>query len=123
VDTGVLGEFDMAKVLREHVSTAQADRAAAGWNGDAFRVVRCGTTLGFADRWRTDTAADATDLAAVLADWSRGWSGAGRAPDAEGRFSGPSGAGRIVRSGSRVDLVLAGDAATADRVGRAAFAT
>lgn len=119
VDAGALGEFDMAKVLREHVSTAQAERAAAGWNGDAFAVVRCGSTLGLADRWRTDTAADATDLARVLADWARGWSGSDRAPDAEGRFSGPSGAGRIVRSGSRVDLVLAGDAATADRVGRA----
>ena len=119
VDTGVLGEFDMAKVLREHVSTARADRAAAGWNGDAFRVVRCGATLGLADRWRADTAPDAIELAQVLSDWARGWSGGNRAPDAEGRFSGPSGAGRIVRSGSRVDLVLAGDPATADRVGQA----
>jgi len=119
VDAGVLGEFDMAKVLREHVTTARAERAAAGWNGDSFGVVRCGSTLGLADRWRTDTASDAAELVQALGEWSRGWSSSTRAPDAEGRFSGPSGAGRIVRSGSRVDLVLAGDAATADRVASA----
>ena len=119
VDAGVLGEFDMAKVLREHVGTAKAERAAAGWNGDAFGVVRCGSTNGLADRWSADTASDATELAQVLAEWSRGWSRSTGPPDAEGRFSGPAGAGRIVRSGSRVDLVLAGDVATADRVARA----
>ena len=34
----------------------------------------------------------------------------------QGRFSGPSGAGRVVRNGSHVDLVLAQDAVTADKL-------
>ena len=118
VDTGALGEFDMAKVLGEHVSTAQADRAAAGWNGDVFGVVRCGSALGLADRWRTDGPGDADELVRALRDWAAGWSGSGQPVDAGGRFSGPSGAGRIVRAGTGVDLVLADDPSTADRVAR-----
>ncbi len=119
VDGGAVGEFDMAQVLREHISTARAEAAAAGWNGDTFGLVRCGSTLGMADRWRTDGPTDTTELMQALADWARGWSGSSRAVDGDGRFSGPSGAGRIVRAGNSVDIVLAEDAVTAERVGRA----
>jgi hypothetical protein len=119
VDDGTLGEFDMAELLAPQVGRSVADQAAAGWNGDAFTVVRCGSALGLGDRWRTDTNADATALTEALARWARTWAGSSRAPDADGRFSGPSGAGRLVRAGDRVDLVLAQDAATADRVVRA----
>lgn len=119
VDGGAVGEFDMAKVLGEEISTERADVAAAGWNGDAFGLVRCGSTLGMADRWRTDGPTDTTELMQALADWARGWSGSSRAVDGDGRFSGPSGAGRIVRAGNSVDIVLADDAATAERLVRA----
>ncbi|MGH9263370.1 MAG: hypothetical protein ACRD1D_01630 [Acidimicrobiales bacterium] len=119
VDKGSLGEFDMNHLLGREISRSDAREAAEGWNGDAYGVVRCGTALGLADRWQTDTPDDAGELADALARWARGWSGASRAPDAEGRFSGPDGAGRVVRNGSRVDLVLADDVATADRLFRA----
>jgi hypothetical protein len=118
VDGGTLGEFDMAQVLAVHISGADARAAAAGWNGDAFGVVRCGAALGLVDRWQADNASEAGELADALLRWARGWSGSGRAPDAEGRFSGPAGSGRILRSGARVDLVIAEDQATADRLVR-----
>ncbi|HEV2758957.1 MAG TPA: hypothetical protein VGV86_05245 [Acidimicrobiales bacterium] len=122
VDTGTLGEFDMAQILAREISSIDARNAAAGWNGDAFGVVRCGAALGLADRWQTDDPAAAGRLAEALSRWARGWSGASRAPDAEGRVTGPSGSARVVRTGGRVDLVLAEDLATADRVARALLA-
>jgi hypothetical protein len=122
VDSGNLGEFDMAQILAREITTTDARDAAEGWNGDAFGVVRCGAALGLADRWLTDDPADAGQLADALSRWARGWSGASRGPDSEGRFTGPDGSGRVVRSGGRVDLVLAEDAATADRLARVLLA-
>lgn len=122
VGTGTLGEFDMGQLLAREISRTDARNAADGWNGDAYAVVRCGATLGLADRWQTDDPADAGPLADALARWARGWSGSSRAADAEGRITGPQGSARIIRSGGRVDLILAGDVATADRVARALLA-
>jgi hypothetical protein len=118
VDAGALGEFDMAQVLDEHLSAPRANVAAAGWNGDAFAVVRCGSALALVDRWRTDSPTDALQLVEALAEWARDWSGSGAGVDAAGRFSGPSGAGRIGRTGDGVDIVLADDVATVDVVAR-----
>lgn len=118
VDTGTLGELDMGELLARQLNKTDARSAAAGWNGDAYSVVRCGTALGIADRWQTDSPGDATRLADALARWSKGWSSSAKAPDADGRFAGPAGSGRIIRSTGRVDLVLADDVATADRLAR-----
>jgi len=115
VDTGVMGEFDMRQLLYDSVGAGAAVRAAAGWNGDSFTLVKCGSQRGLAERWQTDAPGDSARLAQALAKWSQGWSG-GAAPDGEGRFSGPGGHGRIVSSGSRVDFVIADDADAADRV-------
>jgi hypothetical protein len=122
VDSGTLGEFDMRQLLAEQLSTNDANGAAAGWNGDVFGVVRCGTALGLADRWQTDDPAAAGRLADALVRWARGWSGSTRAPDTDGRFTGSAGSGRVVRNGGRVDIVLADDAATADRLAQALLA-
>jgi hypothetical protein len=119
VDAGTLGEFDMTQLLGKEISRTDARTAAMGWNGDAYGVVRCGAALGLVDRWQTDTPTDAGELSDALSRWARGWSGSTRAPDAEGRFTGPDGSGRVLRTGSRVDLVLADDLATADRLARA----
>ncbi len=118
VRTGSLGEFDTRALLDEHIDVGGSANAARGWNGDAYSLVRCGNAFGLADRWVTDRAADAARLADALAAWARAWSG-GTGPGADGRFSGPSGAGHIIRTGSRVDLVVAQDGATADRLARA----
>ena len=122
VDTGTLGEFDMIQILSGELASNEAKSAAAGWNGDAYGAVRCGTALGLADRWQTDNPADAGRLADALARWARGWSGSTRAADAEGRVTGPSGSARVVRNGGRIDLILADDLATADRLARVVLA-
>jgi hypothetical protein len=115
VRTGALGEFDMRALLDQHGADTSPTSAAAGWNGDAYAVLRCGGALALADRWQTDPGTDAGRLAEALAGWARAWSG-GAGPGPAGRFAGPSGAGRIVRSGSRVDLVVAQTAEAADRL-------
>ena len=120
VGTGTLGEFDMAELLGAQLRDTDARAAAAGWNGDAYGAVRCGAAIGLADRWQADAPADAARLFTALGGWAKGWSGSTKAPDADGRFAGPKGSGRIVRSADgRVDLVLADDVATADRLARA----
>jgi hypothetical protein len=110
VRKNTLGEFTMAELL------PSAKSAGQGWNGDAFQTVRCGDALGVVDRWQTDTDDDATRLEKALDTWAGSWSGSHVAPGADGRFSGPDGSGRITRSGSQVDIVLADDAPTADRL-------
>jgi uncharacterized protein YceK len=117
VRAGALGEFDMREVLGAHVGVSDAGRAAQGWNGDTYTLVRCGGVLGLADRWETDPGVDAARLTDALGRWARGWSGGRLGGD--GRFSGPAGAGRITRAGNRVELVVAGNADTADRLVRA----
>lgn len=119
VDTGTFGEFDMIQILSGELASNDAKSAAAGWSGDAYGAVRCGNALGLADRWQADTPADAGRLADALTRWARGWSGATRAADAEGRVTGATGSARVVRNGGRVDLILADDLATADRVAAA----
>ncbi len=116
VTSGAVGMFDMRAVLSQRLSMSDARRAVDGWNGDAFRLVRCGTALGMADRWDTDSGADPGRLVDAVNRWAGTWTGAGKAPGADGRFSGPNGAGRVLRTGSRVDLVLAENAATADKL-------
>ena len=117
--TGMIGQFDMRALLDTHLSTSDSNRAADGWNGDAYGLVRCGTALGLADRWETDPGTDPARLVDALGRWSQQWSGSGRLPGADGRFSGAKGAGRILRTGSRVDLVLAHDADTMEKLVRA----
>jgi hypothetical protein len=114
VRTGTLGEFDM-RALLEQQGESDAASAARGWNGDSYVLIRCGGSLALAERWRTDPGTDPRPLAEALGRWSRAWSG-GQGPAADGSFSGPTGAGRIVGTGGRVDLVIARDATVAGRL-------
>ena len=122
VDSSTIGEFDMSQILDQHLAASEARTGAAGWNGDFYRLVRCGTAVGMVDRWRADTPADLPELADALGRWAAEWSGSDRAPDGDGRFSGPDGSGRIIRSADRVDLVIADDASTSDRLAAAVLA-
>jgi hypothetical protein len=120
--SGTMGEFNMIEILDQHLTLTDAATSADGWNGDAFQVVRCGTALAMVDRWEADDATAAGRLAEALGRWAREWSG-GTPPGADGRFSGSAGSGRIVRKGTRVDLVLADDGPSADKVAGAAGVT
>jgi hypothetical protein len=114
-----LGEFGMAELLGEHTDASSAYQNATGWNGDLLSSVRCGQALGLADRWVADDDTGARRLASALGAWAGGWSGSNQAPGSDGRFSGPKGAGRLSLRGTTVDLVLADDGPTADRISAA----
>ena len=116
VRSGTLGEFDMRELLDRFLSERDANRAADNWAGDAFQFLRCDTTPAFVERWTADDEVGADRLTIALERWARAWSG-GRPPNGDGYFSGPDGAGRVRRTGAAVDLVLAADKATADRLG------
>ena len=122
VDTSTIGEFDMTEVFDLYLSGDEAQKAAGGWDGDTYGLVRCGTAVGMVDRWQADTPADLTELGDALGRWSQGWSGGNRLPGADGRFSGPGGSGRIIRSADRVHLVIAADGSTSDRLSAAVLA-
>src|SRR5207302_5475220 len=114
-----LGEFGMAELLGERLAASSASQDATGWDGDQLSSVRCGQALGLADRWVADHDTDARRLASALSSWAGGWSGSNQTPGPDGRFSGPKGAGRLSLRGTTIDLVLADDGATADRVSAA----
>jgi hypothetical protein len=117
VRTGTIGEFQMGDLLSQQVVDASA--AAAGWDGDAFSVVRCGSDLAMFERWHSDDDASASRFANAAADWARGWSGSLTPVGADGRFSGPKGSGRLLHLGRQVDLILGETATAADKVAAA----
>jgi hypothetical protein len=119
VRANTLGQFNMLEVLREHLDSSTAEDASDGWNGDAYATIRCGGARAFADRWTAPDTASAGKLASALSSWAADWSGGHTRPAADGRFSGPSGVGRIVVKGEQVDLILGDDGPTADKVNAA----
>jgi len=119
VRTNTLGSFTMTEMLDEHLDPSDASDAADGWSGDSFATIQCGSARGFADRWTAPDTTAAGKLASALSSWAPDWSGGHTRPAADGRFSGPSGSGRIVVNGTRVDLILADDQPTADKVNAA----
>lgn len=116
--TNTMGEFTVDEMLKGPVSENTASAAVADWNGDVYVTIQCGAKRGFVDRWVSDDNS-ASALAAALSQWSKRWSGSTAGPAADGRFAGPKGAGRIVRSGARVDLILGDDSATAEKINTA----
>ncbi|MBV9410422.1 MAG: hypothetical protein JO148_02400 [Acidimicrobiia bacterium] len=119
VRNNTLGQFTMEEMLAKSVGDITAEAASLGWSGDAFATVQCGSARGFADRWTTPDTASAGKLSSALSSWAGDWSGGHTAPAADGRFSGPSGAGRIVVKSTTIDIILGDDAPTADRVSTA----
>jgi hypothetical protein len=119
VRTGTLGEFDMRQLLVGHLTARDAERAVDAWAGDAFAFVRCGESAALIELWRADDVAAASRLDAALSRWARAWSGGRAARDRDGDFVGPDGAGRIVRDGVEVSMVLSDDADTAERLAQA----
>src|SRR5581483_1703582 len=119
VRNNTLGQFTMQELLAKSLGDNAAHDASLGWSGDAFATVQCGSARGFADRWLAPDTASAGKLTSALDSWAADWSGGHTKPAADGRFSGPTGAGRLVVNGTQIDLILADDVPTADKVGTA----
>ncbi|MGH2687582.1 MAG: hypothetical protein ACRDKW_02065, partial [Actinomycetota bacterium] len=68
--SGVLGEWEMREVLEVQPSATAAAAAVAGWRGDAFGMVRCGSKLGMVQRWRAADEAAATRFAEAAVLWA-----------------------------------------------------
>ena len=119
VRANTLGQFTMEELLHEHLDPTTSDEVSDGWSGDAFATIRCGSARGFADRWTAPDTVAAGKLVSALSSWAGDWSGGHTRPASDGRFAGPSGYGRIVAAGTRVDLILADDPPTADKVNAA----
>jgi hypothetical protein len=115
VHTGTLGEAQMAEVIDAAGAGVDGADATRGWAGDSYQVVNCDGALGMVDRWQGDDTTAADRFEDALSRWASEWSG-GDEPGGDGTFAGSEGAGRIVRRGNVVDLVLADDRPTADRL-------
>jgi len=63
---GVFGEWNLKLFLAEGVGDGDAVIAAAGWGGDAFRMLDSGEEVAFAYRFAGDTPRDAEELEAAL---------------------------------------------------------
>lgn len=118
VRTNAAGEFTFDALIKDSVSENTASTAVSDWNGDVYVTIQCGAQRGFVDRWVSDDGS-AGALAGALAQWSKRWSGSSAGPGPDGRFAGPKGAGRIVKAGNRVDLILGDDTATAEKINAA----
>jgi hypothetical protein len=125
VDTGSLGEFGTREVLRAGEAGLGADRAAAGWGGDRYRLFArrgtdpvcegdCRSTHALGVAWRGDDPAEARELAAELRRY------AALALDGKPRGRGgwvlEGGWAAIGAAGDEVGLGLAPDRATATRL-------
>jgi hypothetical protein len=91
VHGGTWGELQTRELL------GGASRAAAGWGGDRYELLRRGGEEALVMRWRWDTPRDEAEFAARLREVM------------EGR-------GIVVRRGGAVTMAVAGDRAVAERL-------
>ena len=69
IGTDSFGEFGFRELLDHHIDTDQARRAAAGWDGDRFLLLKKGETNAHALLWVSvwDSQEDATEARETLA--------------------------------------------------------
>lgn len=123
LDQGTIGEFATGQILEEGVAEPRAERATAGWGGDAYRLWRepgkgelrgCCERLALAIRWRWDTPRDAREFARALEVYVVEGLGAQRRGG--GRWATPNGRAASEVSGDEVALGLAPTGAAATRI-------
>jgi hypothetical protein len=119
VSSNTMGELDLRVLIEQFTDRQTANRAAAGWGGDRYRLVeRSDGQLAFILQTSWDTATDADEFAAALGQGLRKRFGADRADSSTGdRVLIPSAgqASMIVKRGSDVLLVMGPDEATLTR--------
>jgi hypothetical protein len=127
VDEGGLGEFGTREVLRSGEPGLGADRAAAGWGGDRYRLFartgaengcddECRSTHALGIRWRGDSRDDARQLAAELRTYVV--AGLDGSPAGNGGWRLDGGAAAVALAEDEVGLGLAPDAASARALAR-----
>jgi hypothetical protein len=111
---GVFGEWNLRLFLSEGGRDGEAVIAAAGWGGDAFRMLSSGEDVAFVYRFAGDTPRDAEELEASLVEAVDTLMAVGRGvADEQERsttFSGEDFA-YVQRSGREVVFVAASDPA------------
>jgi len=111
------GEWQTQKLLARAGGTASS-RAAAGWGGDRYALLRRGDERALVMRWTWDSARDRAEFAQALRDWGR--EGLPEStPAGADTWRTPDGAAAMAVRDGAVTLALAPDPALARRVARA----
>jgi hypothetical protein len=125
IESGGVGELDVRLIIDQFLPTADAERAASGWDGGRYTAARSekGTVVAAMTVWDSETQArEATE---ILSKWLPArYKGEGSNVQLDGvtgrGWDSPDGAGAVIRNGSRVLLVVGPDRASVDRA-RSAF--
>ena len=111
LDDGGIGELDVRVILDQYLSQNDAFDAASGWDGGHYRAAEGPGGVVVAGLTAWDSASAAENAEAAFDEWlplRYGQRGSDqRLPGFTGQmFQGPSGAGEVVRSGSRLLFVV-----------------
>lgn len=122
---GGFGELDMRLLVDQFLPQGDADAAAAGWDGGRYAAAEsaAGTVVATMTVW--DSEGEARQAEETLARWLPArYGNTGNDVHLDGvagrGWESPTGAGAVVRNGTRVLLVVAPDRASVDRA-RSAF--
>jgi hypothetical protein len=125
IEGGGVGELDVRLIVDQFLPIADAERAAAGWDGGRYAAAQSakGTVVAAMTVW--DSEVEAREATETLSRWLPArYKGEGNNVALAGLtgrgWESPSGAGAVVRNGARVLLVLGPDRASVDEA-RAAF--
>jgi hypothetical protein len=124
IEGGGVGELDVRLIIDQFLSQADAERAAAGWDGGRYAAAdsNAGTVVAALTVWDSD--AEAREATSTLGRWLPARFG-NRGDDV--RFDGAvgrgwesaDGAGAVFRDGARILLVLGPDRASVEKARRA----
>jgi hypothetical protein len=116
LDAAVLGEWFTRLVLDEQVLEREAEQAAAGWGGDAYRVwindAQEESALVLLTAW--DSSRDAFEFIDAFDEYAGSRFGERKTEQTERRWSWQRGAVQLERSFDQTLWILAPDAETAD---------
>lgn len=122
IDEGGIGEFDALLIADQFLPETDARDAAAGWDGGRYEAFDSskGTLVAMSTVW--DSAGEARQAAEAFGDWMRprfGSRGSGYRDGSAVGWDSPSGAAEVVRSGSKVIVIVGPDRASVAAARRA----
>jgi hypothetical protein len=125
IEGGGVGELDIRLIVNQFLPTADAERAAAGWDGGRYAAAQSGKGTVVAAMTVWDSETEARQAAETLSRWLPArYKGEGNNVQLDGvtgrGWESPDGAGTVIRSGTRILLVVGPDRASVDKA-RSAF--